>query len=335
MQMPCLHSQKPKLWVGLGPDQALQMLLPLWEEHQRHGEAVLLSRSTYDLADLQEWLGNRDANIFIVSEKNSALQNETPCVVDVGDACGVIGRLNADLSDIASYANRAAKLLQRRTAHPQPVALLGGIETRYLTLLDSLVDSLGDSEHNTFDISTVNWSAARIRKPPLMRALRAGLAATLFTGHGTPQGWLAYGGISCPALLNGTPWTADETIGLLFSLSCKTGQDSFARELVTNSIAGAVLAPTSDVLHDSSRHLAHAIVKALAAGAGTLADVLRVASQTSNLQGYAVFGDPALPPAASADAWTKSQKVFAPAPDFDLREFNSAQLNPLDWEQSA
>jgi hypothetical protein len=320
MQMPCLHSQKPKLWVGHGSDQALQMLLPLWEEHQRHGEAVLLSRSTYDLAHLQEWLGDRDANIFIVSEKNKTLHYQTPCLVDAGGACSVIGRLNADLPDIASYANRAAKLLQRRTAHPQPVALLGGIETRYLTLLDSLVDSLGDSENNSSNISIFNWSAARIRKPPLMRALRAGLAATLFTGHGTPQGWLAYGGINCPALLNATPWTTNETMGLLFSLSCKTGQDSFARELVTNGIAGAVLAPTSDVLHHSSRHLAHAIVKALAAGAGTLADVLRIVSQTSNLQGYAIFGDPALPPAASAEASTKSQKVFAPAPDFDLKE---------------
>jgi Peptidase family C25 len=295
------------------------MLLPLWEEHQRHGEAVLLSRGTHDLAQLQEWIGNRDADIFIVSEKNSALHNETPCLVNAG--C-VTGRLNADLPDIASYAKRAAKLLQRGTTGHSPVVLLGGIETRFLTLLDSLVDSLGDSEHNTLNISTFNWSAARIRKPPLMRSLRAGLAATLFTGHGTPQGWLAYGGISCPALLNGTPWTTDETIGLLFSLSCKTGQDSFALELVTNGIAGAVLAPTSDVLHESSRHLAHAIMKSLAAGAGTLADILRIASQTSNLQGYAIFGDPALPPAASADAWTKSQKVFAPAPDFDLRDLS-------------
>ena len=328
MQTPCSHNQTPKLWVGLGPDQALRMLLPLWEEHKRHGEAVLVSESAYDFTRLKKWIGNRDTNIFILRERNIASSSAPPCLFRADDACHVIGHLNTDLPGIAIYANRAAKLLQRGTAEQSPVALLCGIETRYLALLDSLVDLRGDCPHDTARISTFNWSAERIRRPPLMHALRGGLAAALFTGHGTPQGWLAYGGINIPTLLQGTPWSTDETMGLLFSLSCKTGQDGFALELVTNGVAGAVLAPTSDVLHESSRYLAHTIVRSLAAGNKALADVLRIASQTgSDLGGYSIFGDPALPAAASADAWARGQNIFAPAPDFDL---SASRLNPFD-----
>jgi hypothetical protein len=151
-----------------------------------------------------------------------------------------------------------------------------------------------------------------------VEALRHGLAVALFSGHGTPQGWLAYGGVDHRILLDGMPWSVSETIGLLFSLSCKTAARSFAHALVTDGIAGAVFAPTSDILHVHNQQIAQAIIESLDRGAVTLSEIVLAARTKVSLRGYTICGDPALRAVATQQALQKAKDVFAPAPDFDL-----------------
>lgn len=241
----------------------------------------------------------------------------------------LLGWLRMDVPETAAYARRAVDLIARvddETA--QAVVLLGPRERRFLELHDEL--ELAASRMPA--LQTFRWSAERIRREPLVRALGMGAAVLMYTGHGSPHGWLAYGGLNAEALADGFDGFADQASALLFSLSCRTGRPSaamsdacqnrrpsFADKAIARGVAGAVLAPFDDTLHADNRVLANQLLRAMGNERTSLFDILGAArSDGANLAGYTVVGDPALRAVAAEGACRRCESVFAPPADFDL-----------------
>src|SRR5262249_1598280 len=146
---------------------------------------------------------------------------DEPFLKTAGGGEVLLGWACLNSCELAAYSRRAAALLRREPAkRPQPVVLLAPRERRYLDLLDELEGTAPPSGN----FKVFRWSAERIRRARLMDALRLGASALLYTGHGNHDGWFAYGGLSTESLVSGAEWEVGETNGLLFSLSCRTGQ---------------------------------------------------------------------------------------------------------------
>jgi hypothetical protein len=320
------------VWTAIGPDSLLEMLVPLRDEHLRHGAAALVSGGSADVERAVAGFGNRRGTLLIVedpSQPSARASQSSPILERAGSPDVVIGWVRLERSQLASYSRRAAALLRRRDENHQPAVLLAPRERRYLDLLDQLERTARSSPA----LTTFRWSGERIRRGPLLAALRLGSAAVLYTGHGSPDGWFAYGGLSIDSLVADGEWTNDHTHSILFSLACRTGQPSthasglphgFADEAVAHGVAGAVLAPHGDPLHADNRVLARGVVEALGRGERRLSDILdQVKSAGASLEGYAVIGDPGLPAVGAPGAMRRGQRVFAPAADADLTSTSS------------
>jgi hypothetical protein len=305
------------------------MLVPLRDEHRRFRSAELVSvESEHIERFVNEFRGGRTALLVVEDPDRPSLRERFASPVRCGadateDLC--IGWLHLQLAELGQYAMRAATLLNRNVAD-RPVVLLAPRERRYLDLIGEL-----ESVAHSLSLPTLRWSAERIRRSPLTRALRVGAGAVLYSGHGNAGGWLAYGGLTASMIAGDEPWTADETTAMMISLSCSTGRRrrparasdatrrGFADDIVASGVAGAVLAPLTDPLHSHSRLLAEAVVRALAEGDGRVCDVLQsIERHGTSLDGYAVVGDPALPVRCSAGAAARGAAVFAPSPDVVL-----------------
>jgi hypothetical protein len=240
-----------------------------------------------------------------------------------GDDNVLLGWLQLDRLELAAYVDRAAAILRRRHDEPNAVVLLAPRERRYLDLLDRLERSAQSSPA----MKLLRWSAERIRRKPLVDALRLGAGAVLYSGHGNASGWFAYGGVNIDHLCPGEPWLHDHTSALVFSLSCNTGlmtgrasetetRRGLAHQMIARGVAGAVLAPSGDTMHENSRLLAKGLTGALGRGCARLGHILAYASsEGASLEGYAVIGDPGLHAVSADGAALRGARVFAPASD--------------------
>jgi hypothetical protein len=331
--MPCLP-EKPtesEVWTAIGPDFLLEMLAPLRDEHLRRGAAALVSGDPSDIERVAVGLGNRRGTLLVVEDParpSARAGHSSPVFERSGSPNVVVGWVRLDRSHLSSYARRAAALLRRRDDTCQPAVLLAPRDRRYLDLLDEIERTTRSSP----SLTTLRWSGERIRRGPLLAALRLGTAAVLYTGHGHPGGWFAYGGLSIDTLVAGGAWSTDHVNSILFSLACHTGQPSmdrisdsaeprpgFADGVIAHGVAGAVLAPLGDPLHADNRVLAHALFATLARGERRLSDIVhQVKSAGASLHGYAVIGDPAVLAIGAPGAMQRAERVFAPAADADL-----------------
>jgi hypothetical protein len=324
MQMPYSPKQWPHVWVALGPERLLNVLLPLWVEHGHAGEAVMMAGNADDLVRAQQAIGNRLGEILIVEDPDQPSARPclpSPFLTGIDGTDSAIGWLHMHEIELENYVRRAICLMKRQRHGSQPVVLLGPREQRYLTLLDELEESARLTPH----VTTLRWSAERIRPTAMLAAVRLGAAAVLFAGHGSRDGWFAYGGIVGQNFLHNGTWSPEQMNGWMFSLSCQTGnvpwpatgsknRHGFADAVVSHGVACAVLAPIFDTLHKNNRVLSQSLVKAMANNAGCLGDILRTAKLAgASLEGYTVIGDPGLQAVSAPDALTKGSKVFAPA----------------------
>lgn len=315
-----------RTWVAIGPAPLLEMLAPLADEHRRFGSAELVEVSgSSHLPRWVESLSGPETTAVIVespSEPSARGQFRSPLVRASNGSRVFVSWLRLDEERLRSYANRAVTLLNRPAEQPRTVVLLAPREQRYLQLLDELEDIAGDSAR----LPLFRWSAERIRRTPLTAALKLGAAAILFCGHGTARGWHAYGGMSAKTLAGEHAWSAEQSAGVLFSLSCSTGsvrpvaalvdgapEMGFADAVVAKGAAGAVVAPVGDPLHADNRVLARALMRALCGSSRCAREVLEQAALCTSLDGFAVVGDPELPMHSAAGAAERGGAVFAPA----------------------
>jgi hypothetical protein len=323
--------ERPRRWAAIGPAPLMEVLAPLRDEHLRHGEARLIVADAPRPQDVAGELHGEAMTLLVAedpAERSVRWTCPTPLLKNQNGAAVTVGWLRFDAETLEAYANRAVALL-RRPAQPRlPLALLGPREQRYLDLLEELAITA----ESTPALVPLRWNAERLARHRLEMALRQGAAAAIYTGHGNARGWFAYGGVSTNALSEGPTRTADESIGVLFSLSCRAAQPAVAGESETPApglaedvlrcgLAGAVLAPLGDPLHEHNRVLAVALLRALVSGERACADVVRAAkADGACLDGYAIIGDPAVPVAAAPEALERCVTVFAPAPDAVLND---------------
>lgn len=333
--MPCSPeaARAPPRRSIAGPAALVDALAPLTDEWRQRGAVVQAHRLVpgEDPGGLLDRLlgtpagapsgARRECPLLLVLEDPTrpslrARFADTPC----GHASAALpGWLRMDATALAAYAARAVAILRRAGQAPAPLVLLGPREARYQAALDEFEACAARSE----TLTPLRWSAERIRKPPLLKALRLGAAAALYVGHGNRHGWLAYGGLGMDDLLApAEPWSPDETTALFFALGCGgAGPEGIADALVARGVAGAVLAPVGDPLHADNRRLAQALVDALARGYRTLPRLLEaVGAPMAAMRGagYVVIGDPGLGAQAASGALARGLGVFAPAPDATL-----------------
>jgi len=330
--MPCspeAASRAAPRWSVAGPAGLVDALAPLGDEWRRRGAIVQVHRlaSGEDLRDLLDRLlgehaeasdaGSECPLLMVLEEPTLPSLRARVASTPRGSASTALpGWLRMNATALAAYAARAVAILQRGCEGPAPLVLLGPREARYQAALDEVEACAAKAAGN---LKLLRWSAERIRKPPLLNALRLGAAAALYMGHGNRHGWLAYGGLSSDDFLVQTePWTPDETTSLFFALSCGgAGPEGIADALVAGGVAGAVLAPIGDPPHADNKRLAQALVEALAHGHRTLPSLLEVvrAPMAIDGAGYIVIGDPGLGALAAPGALARGLGVFAPAPD--------------------
>ena len=299
------------------------MLVPLRDEHARFGPADLVPVESARIERfINEFHGEQTSLLVVEDADCPSLRERFPSPITT-ERC--IGWLHLNREELARYATRVARLLDRNAEEQAALVLLGPREQRYLELVGELENSAV-----ALELSTLRWTAERIRRAPLTQALRVGAAAVLYTGHGNAGGWLAYGGLTASMLAGDEHWASDETNAMMISLSCSTGRRrsstragvsrrGFADEVVERGVAGAVLAPLTDPLHSHSRLVAQAVVRAIAESDGLVCDILEhVVRHGVSLDGYAVVGDPALPVRSSLGAAARAAAVFAPAADATL-----------------
>jgi hypothetical protein len=319
-------------WMAVGPRWSLEVLVPLWNEHRRRGAAVLLPGDVHDVERVASKLESDHATLLVIEDPtrpSARVAYDSPFLQRADGSKVLLGFLRLDARDLATYARRAAAILARRSEPEQTVVLLGPREPRYLALLDEL-ERTAESSH---ELKAFRWSAERIRRAPLIAALKLGAAAVLYTGHGNADGWSARGGLSAHALAGADDRLADQVSALLFSLSCHTGRpaaatvagpfatQAFADRMIASGAAGAVFAPHDDPLHVDNRVLANALVRAIGNGRRRLRDILdAVRREEAPLRGYNVIGDPGLCAVAAPGAARQAASVFAPAADADLTQ---------------
>jgi len=321
--------EHPPRWAAIGPAALLEVLAPLRDEHLRQGEVWLIARDAerplHEVA--AELHGDGTTLLVLEDPAQPSLRGTcaTPFMTNADGADVALGWLRLDAQELSAYSHRAAALLQRESQPRLPIALLGPREDRYIDLLDQLALAAESAS----ELVAFQWNAERLARHRLADALRQGAAAAIYAGHGSARGWFAYGGIRADMLTGESGLSADQSIAVLFSLSCRTGQPAapiegnstplargLADEIVAGGVAAAVVAPLEDPLHDANRVLATALVNALASGTRRCADILYAARRDGAcVDGYAIIGDPATRVAAAPDATERCAHVFAPAPD--------------------
>lgn len=332
--LPETASRAVSHWSVVGPAALVDALAPLANAWRQRAAVVHLHRLAQGerLTDLLDPLLGAQADLQ--SDLQSGAWHQRPLVLVLEDpsqpslratasrrwhAPGpgpLTGWLRMDAAALAAYAARAVSVLHRADETPAALVLLGPREARYLTVLDELQACAAGAS----GLQALRWSAERIRKPPLLEALRLGAAAALYTGHGNRHGWLAYGGLACGDFVaRAQPCSPDETTALFFALGCGgANPDGIADTLVAQGVAGAVLAPIGDPLHADNRLLAIALVKAMAQGHRALPRLLDAVSPTMvemHGAGYVVIGDPGLGAWGAPGSLARGLGVVAPAPD--------------------
>jgi hypothetical protein len=312
-----------RVWAAIGPAALLEVLVPLRDEHRRHGVAMLVPGDVNTLADIACQFPGRRATVLMVEDPAQPSARDSfssPFVSISNDRECLVGWLRLERPELAAYAGRAVALLRRPDEPELPVLLLGPRELRYRQLLDE-IEQVGSNS----SVRTFRWSADRLSRPRLVSALRHGAGAALYAGHGNANGWFAYGGMNRSVLTGDGSWSHDETIGLAFSLSCRTGGHSAATEaadaplhggfsdhLVARGAAGVVFAPVADTLHADTRVLARLFVHALSHGARCCRDLVDGArTGGASLAGYVLVGDPGLRAAAAPGAAARCLGVMS------------------------
>jgi Peptidase family C25 len=313
-------------WQVIATGPALERLEPLIHAHRSHRPVRIIEIRNWNeflLEAIPDVVG-----ILIVgpSEIPPAQAISSAVLVGVENQNIPIGWLPDDGDQLECFARMAAHVLDRFESNQGtdwPIALLGEYSRRNAQRLDEI--------ENAFEIDTaqqrmVRWTSERIRRQPLLDALRGGIGAALYLGHGSHHGWAAYGGIGIANLppvpdLSIQTFINCQPIGFLGSFACGTldrsGQErSFVESLVQRGFCLAALGATGLIDREENDRLAVAFVRSiLTQGVFTVGDVLELISLDCNLSQYRLIGDPCVPIFSSLGSLERAKSIEAPHPD--------------------
>ena len=320
-------------WVLIGSETAIAQLAPLIAAHQVSQPVRIISYAGSDAISsdrLQDCLPNsrlkdqlHDASsILWIGPPHQSPRTAVPGLfVTAEDGRKIpIGWLPNLPDRLAHYAQAAAAVVNRsnHNRNTRSLAFLGPRDDRSQALIQRLDQILKtpSSGYHTFQ-----WTADRLRQPDLQQALSGGLGAALYVGHGFPNGWDGYGGVTFDRF---EQIPTEHPIGALLCLTCHNASRhrvtlSFAEEWVLSGRCGAAIAATGPTRHTVNcvfaEHLCHAI-QAEPDITPTIAHCLQSPIlQHLPLARYRIIGDPEMPLLGAENAIDSARAVFAPEPN--------------------
>ncbi|HLJ87292.1 MAG TPA: hypothetical protein VKZ53_10755 [Candidatus Angelobacter sp.] len=300
-------------WIVAGPALALARLSVLASAHRSH-------RPVLEVGSLQEAIPhlNHAAGVLLVGGMHRSLSDLPGVFLEAPNGRRVpVGWLPDVGGRLETYAHAAAQV-QLRCGQGQergPLALLGENGSRYLDLTGKIRTILEDTQDK---LALVQWTAERIVRRDLVKALGVGLGAAIYCGHGVAAGWVGYGGFDGDdaAAACGNP------IGAVLSIACSVSAgsgalQSFSENLALSGLCAAAFGAVQPTLHERNVELALALSAALQSPAIiTLADLVSASGiPADGLESYRIAGDPLAPLLGDAGAMVKARAVFAPAPN--------------------
>ena len=314
---PC----QPGTWVLAAPRERIRTLRPLISAHERQRPVKVVELPGGTLPESTFWpdaLAGADG-LLIIGDRRRSPRTVLPGPF-LADAAGRLvpaGWLpNSGNEALTRYARVAARVLRRTVEHPRALALLGQRQDRFVHLVERMVANL--CRNNPSPVATYRWTADRITRDDLSRALRCGLGAAVYFGHGRPSGWAGYHGLRAHHLAG----QRGEPLSALLSVTCWTASRwgvglSFSELAVLEGVAAAAFGAVAPTAHVQNTRWMLGLVRALREGNVRLGHVLLRAAPADEYQWspYRILGDPLAPLVGVPDATERAERVWAPAPD--------------------
>jgi len=209
----------------------------------------------------------------------------------------------------------AATEVQRRSGDPGPLALVGQWDDQVTRMVERSLSILRDTPEAS-RLPVFWWTADRIIRRDLLAALRIGLGAAMYFGHGRPYGWAGYHGLHTRHLghAQGRP------TGALLSLTCHTASrrkvgTSFAESLVLEGIAAAALGAVSTTQTVDNWWWGASLCEVITQNPATLGELLLRACppRQKAIASYRILGDPLASLQGAPDAQQEGARIWAPS----------------------
>ena len=312
-------SSLPDEWVLAAPRKALHALQPLADAHAARRPVRLLLRDAPEVPPLDEIVRELEAaaGALIVGDRRRAPRSVLPGPFLSTQTGRKVPTGWLPLSDPGSMERfaRAAAEVQCRTGAAGPLAFLGQWDSQVVRMVDrslGILRGAGDTPH----LPVFWWTADRIIRRDLLAALRLGLGAAIYFGHGRPYGWAGYHGLHTRHL----QYARGRPIGAVLSLTCHTASrrrvgTSFAESLVLEGIAAAAVGAVSATQTVDNWWWGASLCEAMTREVTTLGDLLLRACppRPNAVSVYRILGDPLALLRGAPDAGEQGAQVWAPA----------------------
>jgi hypothetical protein len=299
----------------MAPATVLDAARPLIEAHGRVRPVQLVVRMSGQPASTEELLefAADAAGVLVASAGRWAPRSAVPgpfIVTSDGRRVPVgwlpIGGRGLGLD---RFFTAAARVTSRPANAAPTLALLAQWVPRYLRLAERM------DHHLPAGTGRVMWSADRITRDDLARALKLGLGSAVYFGHGRPSGWAGYHGMRAHHLLDAE---GSEPLGAVISMTCYTASRwrvaaSFAERVVLGGAAASAVGAVQPVEHLDNARWMLGLAAALAAGETAVGPAL-CAALTSGPTRYRIIGDPLASLCGTPEGWSAALQVEAPAP---------------------
>ncbi|HET7784646.1 MAG TPA: C25 family cysteine peptidase [Myxococcales bacterium] len=304
-------------WVLAAPRSALEALRPLVAAHAARGRVRLLLRDRLDPpapAEVASALGGA-AGVLVAGDRRRSPRSVLPGpFLTAPDGRSVpagwlpLGRGGGQPRFVAA----AAEVVSRRRERV-PLALLGQWDEQVTRIVEKSLRIFG----NGSAAKPLWWTADRMTRRDLLGALRLGLGAAVYYGHGRPYGWAGYHGLHNRHL----QYARGRPAGAILSLTCRTAARSragisFSEALVVEGVAAAAVGAVTPTRTVDNWWWGTRLCEVLAEGAETLGDLLTRARpmRPEAVAAYRIVGDPLAPLDGAPGAAAACARVWAPAP---------------------
>jgi hypothetical protein len=218
-------------------------------------------------------------------------------------------------ASLKPFVAAATEVQQRR--HTQgPLALVGQWDDQVTRMVERSLSIL-QAPARAQELPVFWWTADRLVRRDLLTALRIGLGAVIYFGHGRPYGWAGYHGLHSRHLghAQGRP------SGAVLSLTCHTASrlkvgTSFGERLVLAGIAAAALGAVAATQTIDNWWWGASLCEELnQRHPATLGEWLLRACPPRSLaiEAYRILGDPLATLRGTCQARDEAARVWAPS----------------------
>ena len=312
-------SSSPSEWVLAAPRNALPALQPLADAHSARRPVRLLLRESIEVPPLENLVPELEgaAGLLLVGDRRRSPRSVLPgpfLTTPKGRKVPAGWLPLGHPSSLERFV-AAATEVQLRAGATGPLALVGQWDSQVTRMVERSLNIL-DEAPETSKLPVFWWTADRIIRRDLLAALRIGLGALVYFGHGRPYGWAGYHGLHTRHLSH----ARGRPSGALLSLTCHTASrrrvgTSFAESLVLAGVAAAALGAVSTTQTVDNWSWGASLCEELAKHPATLGELLLRACplRPKAIDAYRILGDPLAALQGSPEAKQEGARIWAPS----------------------